>query len=180
MSYDGRILDPHTVQFERLLPGPIELAWDFITEPALLAKWFADVTLEPRVGGAIEVRFTASEGNCGDSSAHGIIREFQPPHVIAFSWIPRRPQPDGSRKTVDEGEVRFELRESGDKVLLTLLHSRIPTDELAGYGGGWHAYLDSLESRMSGGGPVEVTEAYRHLHPRYHDKVAAMPRSGAA
>jgi uncharacterized protein YndB with AHSA1/START domain len=180
MSHDGTILDLHTVEFKRLLPGPIELAWDYLTKPELLKTWFADVTLEPRVGGAIEVRFTVSKGNCGNSSAHGIIREFQPPHVISFSWTPRRLQPDGSHRNVDEGDVRFELQERGDKALLTLLHSRLPTQELAAYGGGWHAYLDSLESWISGGGSVEVMEVYRHLHPSYDNKVAAILRSGAA
>ncbi len=180
MSHDGTILDLHTVEFKRLLPGPIELAWDYLTKPELLKTWFNDVTLEPRVGGAIEVRFTALKGGCDTGGVRGVIREFRPPHVIAFSWIQRRQQPDGSRANVDEGEVRFELTEKGDKVLLTLLHSHVPTKELVNYGGGWHAYLDSLESRISGGDAIEVMEVYRDLHPRYDDKVAALQRSGAA
>jgi hypothetical protein len=57
MSHDGSILDAHTVEFKRLLPGPIELAWDYLTKPEMLKTWFADVTLEPRVGGKIEIRF---------------------------------------------------------------------------------------------------------------------------
>ncbi len=180
MSHDGTILDLHTVEFKRLLPGPIELAWDFLTKPELLKRWFTDVTIDPRVGGRIEVRFAASKSECGAKSVHGVVREFQPPRVISFSWIQRLPQPDGSQKTADGGEVRFQLTERGDKVLLTLLHSRIPTHELAGYGGGWHAFLDSLESQISGQGAVEVMEHYRHLHPRYDDKVAAIVRQGAA
>src|SRR5688572_19240972 len=155
MSYDGTIRDLHTVEFMRLVPGPIELAWDYLTKPELLKTWFADVTLEPRVGGAVEVRFTGDKGDCDTAGVRGIIREFRPPHVVSFSWIQRRAQPDGSRAEVDEGGVRFELAQKGDKVLLTLLHSGIPTRELANYGGGWHAYLDSLEARISGSGAVE-------------------------
>jgi hypothetical protein len=81
---------------------------------------------------------------------------------------------------MDEGEVRFELAEKGDKVLLTLLHSGLPIKELASHGAGWHAYLDSLESRISGGAAIDVMEVYGHLHPRYDDKVTAAQRQGAA
>ncbi|HET6159500.1 MAG TPA: SRPBCC family protein [Dongiaceae bacterium] len=180
MSHDGSILDLHTLEFKRVLPGPIELAWDYLTKPELLKTWFNDVTLEPRVGGAVEVRFTNGKGECGAGGVHGVIREFRKPHAFAFSWIQRRPQPDGSYRSIDEGEVRFELQEKGDKVLLTLLHSRIPTQELPNYGGGWHAYLDSLESRISGRGGIEVMEVFHGHRPRYDERVAALQRQGAA
>ena len=178
MSHDGAILDLHTVEFKRLLPGPIDLAWDYLTKPELLKTWFNDVTLEPRVGGAIEVRF-GKEGSCS-GGVHGVIREFRRPHVLSFSWNQRRAQPDGSSKSMDEGVVRFELAERGDKVLLTLHHTGIPTKELPNYGGGWHAYVDSLESRLSGKGAIDAMETFQHLRPRYEDKVAGLQRSGAA
>ena len=180
MSHDGSLLDLHTVEFKRLLPGPIELAWDYLTKPDLVKTWFADVTLEPRVGGDVTVRF--SEDTCGGCSAgvRGVVREFRPPYVIAFTWFQRRAQPDGSIQDSDEGEVRFELAERGDKVLLTLLHSRLPTHELPNYSGGWHAYLDSLESRITGHGGIAVMEAFHRLRPRYEDRIAALQRAGAA
>ena len=183
MSHDGSILDLHTVEFKRLLPGPIELAWDYLTKPELLKTWFADVTLEPRVGGAVQVRFTGAKddkANCDTGGVHGTIREFRRPHVIAFSWIQRRPQADGSRGDSDEGEVRFELAQKGDKVLLTLLHSRLPTKELPNYGGGWHADLDNLDAVLSGRGAIDFMALFHQLRPRYDDKVAGLQRSGAA
>ena len=145
MSHDGSILgnvlDLHTVEFKRLIPGPIELAWDYLTKPELLKTWFADVTLEPRVGGAVKVRFGGG-GGVDTAGVRGTIREFRPPHVIAFCWIQQRLQSDGSSQPNDEGEVRFKLAERGDKVVLTLLHSRLPTEELGNHSAGWHAYLD--------------------------------------
>ena len=180
MSRDGTLLDLHTVEFKRLLPGPIELAWDYLTKPELLKTWFADVTLEPSAGGAVDVRF--SEDTCGGHTGgvHGIIREFRPPYVIVFSWIQRRTQPDGSINDSDEGEVRFELAERGDKVLLTLLHSGLPTTELTSHGAGWHAYLDNLESRISGRERVDFMAVVGRVRPKYEERVAAMLRSGAA
>ena len=180
MSHDGSILDLHTVEFKRLLPGPIELAWDYLTKPELLKTWFADVTLEPRVGGTVDVRFGG--GTCGDGKGgvHGIIREFRAPHVIAFSWIQRRRQADGSVRDSAEGEVRFELAQKGEKVLLTLLHSGLPLGELAPHSAGWHAYLDNLDSVINGRGAIDFMEVFRQRHPRYEERVAAMQRSGAA
>jgi uncharacterized protein YndB with AHSA1/START domain len=180
MSHDGSILDSHTVEYRRLLPGPIELVWDYLTKPELLKTWFNGVMLEPRVGGAIEVRFTERKGECGTAGVHGVIRAFRKPHSFAFSWVQQRRQPDGSIKASDEGEVRFELQERGDKVLLTLRHAGIPAHELPNYGGGWHAYLDNLDSHISGAGPIDVMETFRNLRPRYEDKAAALQRSGAA
>ncbi|HEV8388896.1 MAG TPA: SRPBCC family protein [Dongiaceae bacterium] len=178
MSHDGSILDLHTVEFKRLLPGPIELAWDYLTKPELLKTWFADVTLEPRVGGTITVGF--GKAGCGGASVEGTILEFRRPHMFTFSWIKLRPQPDGSIMHSHEGDVRFELAEKGDKVLLTLLHSGLPVHELAGHGAGWHAYMDNLESRIAGHSALDVMAIFHDLRPRYDERVVAAQRAGAA
>lgn len=180
MGHDGKILDAHSVRFERLLPGPIELAWDYLTKPELLKTWFAEVKLQPRVGGAIEVTMGAEEaGDCNASGISGVVRAFDPPHVIAFTWIPRRQQKDGSVEAVDEGEVRFELKPQGDRVLLTLIHTRIPTKELAGYGGGWHAFLDALEARLDKRPGVPVATNYNDVSKFYETAVATVTRGAA-
>jgi uncharacterized protein YndB with AHSA1/START domain len=178
MSRDGSLLDLHTVEFKRLLPGPIELAWDYLTKPELVKTWFADVTLEPRVGGSVRIKF--GKDACGTGGIKGTIREYRRPHVIAFTWNQLRPQADGSVKSSDEGEVRFELQEKGEKVLLTLLHSRLPTSELSPHSAGWHAYLDNLDSVISGRGSIDFMRVFQELHPQYQEQVAAMQRSGAA
>src|SRR4030095_10236661 len=89
------------------------------------------------------------------AGVRGVVREFRPPHVIAFTWIQLKAQPDGSMQERDEGEVRFELAERGDKVVLTLLHSRLTTDQLIAHSAGWHAYLQNLESLMSERGRID-------------------------
>ena len=179
MSYDGTLHDLHTVEFKRLIPGPIELAWDYLTKPELLKTWFADVTLEPRLGGAVTVRFVKDSCGAG-AGVQGTIREFRPPHAIAFSWIRQRPQPDGSIQDNDEGEVRFELAERGEKVVLTLLHRPRPTEELLGHSAGWHAYLDNLELLISGRERVDFMAVVGRVRPKYDERLAAMLRSGAA
>ena len=180
MSYDGVLRDLHTVEFKRLIPGPLELAWEFLTKREKLKTWFADVTLEPRLGGAVDVHFDPD--TCGGCSAgvRGVVREFRPPHVLAFSWIQLKAQPDGSMQERDEGEVRFELAARGDKVLLTLLHSRLSTDELIGHSAGWHAYLQNLEALMSERGRIDFMATARRVRPGYEDQLAGLQRAGAA
>ncbi|HEX6118421.1 MAG TPA: SRPBCC domain-containing protein [Dongiaceae bacterium] len=180
MSHDGTLLDLHTVEFKRLLPGPIGLAWDYLTKPELLKTWFADVTLEPRAGGAVHVSF--DKDTCGDCSAgvHGVVREFRPPYAIAFTWVQMRAQPGGSLQERDAGEVRFELAARGDKVLLTLLHSRLPADELISHSAGWHAYLQNLDSLMAARGRIDFMDVARRVRPGYETQLAGLQRAGAA
>ena len=180
MSYDGVLRDLHTVEFKRLIPGPLELAWEFLTKREKLKTWFADLTLEPRLGGAVDVHFDPD--TCGGCSAgvRGVVREFRPPHVVAFTWIQLKAQPDGSMQERDEGEVRFELAERGDKVLLTLLHSRLSTDELIAHSAGWHAYLQNLESLMSERGRIDFMAVAQRARPGYEDQLAGLQRAGAA
>jgi len=180
MSYDGVLRDLHTVEFKRLVPGPIALAWEFLTKREKLKTWFADVSLEPRLGGTVDVHFDPD--TCGGCSAgvRGVVREFRPPHVLAFSWIQLKAQPDGSMQERDEGEVRFELAERGDKVLLTLLHSRLSTDELIGHSAGWHAYLQNLEALMSERGRIDFMDVARRVRPGYEEQLAGLQRAGAA
>lgn len=180
MSYDGILRNLHTVEFKRLIPGPIALAWDYLTRPELLKTWFADVTIEPRVGGVVEVNF--AEDTCGGCSAgvRGVVLEFRPPHAIAFTWIQLKALADGSLQERDEGEVRFELAARGDKVLLTLLHSRLPADELISHSAGWHAYLENLASLMAARGRIDFMDVARRARPSYETQLAGLLRAGAA
>src|SRR5690606_39019955 len=41
LNPDGEVLDRQTVRFRRVLPGPIERVWAYLTEADKRAKWFA-------------------------------------------------------------------------------------------------------------------------------------------
>jgi uncharacterized protein YndB with AHSA1/START domain len=179
MSHDGSILDLHTVEFKRLIPGPIELAWDYLTKNELIKTWFADATIEPRVGGAVFIRFNDDE-SCATTGIRGTVLEFRKPHVVAFTWFQQRLQADGVRKGVDEGKVRFELAERGDKVLLTLHHTGLPIHELANHSAGWDSFLRNLDSLLSGRGKIDFMATFKELHPRYVGRIEALQRAGAA
>ena len=46
----GTVLSPTEVRFQRLLPGPIETVWAFLTDSKKRGEWFASGPMEPRVG----------------------------------------------------------------------------------------------------------------------------------
>jgi uncharacterized protein YndB with AHSA1/START domain len=149
MSEYGTVFEPASVRFERLLPGPIERVWSYLTDPELRGTWFASGPLEPRVGGTVKLTFRhsqlappgekAPEKHAG-AEGHttiGRITQWDPPQRLAFLW--------------DESEVVFELAPKGDEVLLTLTHRKLPNrDELRSVSSGWHTHLAVLGERLRG------------------------------
>jgi hypothetical protein len=64
MSHDGSIVELVTVEFKRLLPGD-RTSLGVSDQAGTAEDLVQHVALEPRVGGAIEVRFTDGKGECG-------------------------------------------------------------------------------------------------------------------
>jgi uncharacterized protein YndB with AHSA1/START domain len=145
----GAIVSPGTVRIERLLPGPIERIWSYLTDSDKRGLWMAGGVIELGVGGKADHVFRNSElGDGGEAPppkyAHhagevcfgGHVRECRPPRILAYTWN------DG---TDDPSEVRFELSERGDKVLLVVTHRQLAQrDMMISVAGGWHAHLDLL------------------------------------
>ena len=76
MSEYATVTGPNTVRLERLLPGPIERVWAYLTEPEKRAKWFAGGPMEVRVGGRVEFKFRHA-GPLGGEDAAGQVQEAQ-------------------------------------------------------------------------------------------------------
>ena len=51
------LIKPSTIRFERLLPGPIERVWAYLTESKKRATWLAAGEFDLRVGGKAELIF---------------------------------------------------------------------------------------------------------------------------
>ena len=97
------------------------------------------------------------------------ITEIDPPRKLAFTWG-------------RSGGVSFELEPRGERVLLTLVHRRLPDQEsLLNVSGGWHAHLDVLEARLEDREPApfwdEWTCARRNTRPAFLlEEIAAAER----
>jgi uncharacterized protein YndB with AHSA1/START domain len=147
----GKYISAAEVRFVRLLPGPIERAWEYLTDPEKRRLWFCGGTTAKNVGGKMTLEFRNQELAPGEAvpeeykehAKEGILSEAvitrcERPRVYAFMW--------------GEGEVVFELAPQGDKVQLTLTHRKLPDrKELLGVSGGWHVHLNVLVAKLEGG-----------------------------
>src|SRR5258705_13541117 len=61
ISEYGTVTGPGTVRLERLLPGPIERVWAYLTESEKRGKWFASGPMELKPGGRVELHFKHTE-----------------------------------------------------------------------------------------------------------------------
>ena len=152
MNAYGAVIAHDTVRIERVLPGPIERIWEYLTDSEKRGRWLASGTMDLRVGGAMENIFNNSKLTENDVeppakyasagrpfTVPGIISKCRPPELLAYSF---GAEPDAS-------EVTFELTPKGEKVLLIVTHRRIPNrDQMLSYASGWHTHLDILADRL--------------------------------
>ncbi len=170
MSEFGTLLDANTVRFERLLPGPIERVWAYLTEPQFLRTWLAESNMELRVGGVVELRFDTDEvpdrAKAG-AIDQGIITRYEPPHALAYTW---QKAPNGPITS----QVTFELEMVGAKVRLVLTHSRLLPTSLASFGSGWHTHLAVLQARLHAVEPPPFLSLFNSVLPTYSQAAAEM------
>lgn len=170
MSEYGEVIGAGAVRFERLLPGPIERVWKYLTDSELRGTWFASGPMEPKNGGSLTLVFRHQ--NLTDHAEvipekyktieHGGITmqsrvtRWDPPHHLGYTW-------EGG------SEVSFDLEARGKQVLLTLTHRALPSrDEMINVSGGWHSHLDVLTERLSGKNPAPFwprVERYEREYP---------------
>lgn len=156
MSEYGELVEDGTVRFERLLPGPIERVWRYLSESEKRAQWLCSGDVEDSIGGTIEMHFhnlsLSKEGDIPRPEKYagrpekvsftGEVTLYEPPHKLHHTWIF-----DG-----EPSEVCYELVAKGDNVRLILTHRRIATsDSVQDVSGGWHTHLNVLEDVLSGG-----------------------------
>jgi uncharacterized protein YndB with AHSA1/START domain len=175
MSEFGKMIDPHTVQFVRILPGPIERIWDFLWDGEKRGQWFASGPMPAKVGEKFGMKFKHSTlsqhqapppdrmkemDKTGHSSSNTLLA-CEPPYRLAFTF--------GGEKNPDKiSEVEFRLEPEGDKVRLTLTHTKIPDrDIMLGVSGGWHAHLDVLQYRAEGQAPPAFWDIWRRYDGAY-------------
>jgi uncharacterized protein YndB with AHSA1/START domain len=149
MNDDARstLIKPSTVRFERLLPGPVERVWAYLTESKKRATWLAAGEFDLRVGGRIELIFD-NDSLSDDKPKGGGTRRFdgritrlEPMRALAHTWMW-----DGK-----ETEVSYELAPKGKEVLLTIQH-RLPEGGgmIKGVSGGWVVHAGILADQLNG------------------------------
>ena len=167
----GVVTKPTTVKIQRLLPGPIERVWAYLTESERRRQWLAAGQMEMKVGAPFELVWRNDEltdpptqrpaGFPEEHRMQSRITELDPPRKLAFTW-------EGS------GDVSFELNEQDDQVLLTVIHRRLPSrDSLLKHAAGWHMHLDTLVARASGQEPEPFWDGWSRLMRDYDQRLPA-------
>ncbi len=167
----GTVTAPGTVRIQRLLPGPIERIWSYLTDSELRRQWLAAGDMAPQAGSSFELvwrndELTDPPGNKPENfgEEHRMqsrIVEFDPPHRLAFTWG-------------DSGKVAFDLERKGDKVMLTVLHEGISDrNNMLMIGAGWHMHLNVLEARAGGRGTEPFWDGWQRLRGEYDRRIPA-------
>ena len=154
----------------RLLPGPIERVWEFLTDPAKRARWFAGGATEPRAGGRIEFVMHHKNLSPGETAPakyaqvqdpgvtfEGRVLRYERPHVLSYTF------------GAENSQVTFELQPQGEHVLLILTHRSEGDDipEQGNYAGGWHTHLALLVALLEGTPLPKFWATNARLHAHY-------------
>jgi uncharacterized protein YndB with AHSA1/START domain len=143
----GELIEPLTLKIQRLLPGPVDRVWSYLTESELRRQWLASGAMELKADAPFKLTWRNDDlsdppgqrpdGFSAEHSLESRILDFVPGRKLVIAW--------------NQGEVSFELEPAGDKVLLTVIHRRLPDrTQLLNVSAGWHAHLDVLVTRLSG------------------------------
>lgn len=182
MNEYGVVLESGAVRFERLLPGPVERVWAYLTESDKRGQWLASGAFDLRLGGRTEMLFKHSqitdetppeayrEVHEKGVRSTGTITRYEPQRIIAFTW-------GGCNEL--ESEVAFELVPKGEKVLLVLTHRKLPSKaEMTSVSGGWHMHLGLLEDLLTGSPRRGFWSRFAALDAEYAARYLELPEPG--
>ncbi|MFP2927777.1 SRPBCC family protein [Pyxidicoccus sp. 3LG] len=177
MSEYGVVTEAATIRFERMLPGPIERVWAFLTESELRGKWLATGNMELRAGGRVELHFRHA-----DLTSHveptpekfrryeygtgfeGRILRCEPPRLLSYTW-----------GGADESEVTFELTPRGDFVMLVLTHRRLGDRAvMANVASGWHTHLGILSDALNDVPRRPFWSTHARMEAEYTERLATL------
>ena len=167
----GVLTEPATLKIERLLPGPVERVWAYLTESELRRQWLAAGEMRMEVDASFELVWRNEElsdppgqrpdGFPEEHRLQSRITELDPPRKLAISWG-------------NTGGVTFELTRQGREVLLTLTHRRLPDrTTMLNISAGWHMHLDTLVARAGGKKAPPFWDGWIRLKREYEQRIPA-------
>ncbi len=167
----GALTEPATLTIQRLLPGPVERIWAYLTDSDLRRQWLAAGRMEMKAAAPFELVWRNNEltdppgerppGFADEHRMQSRIVEVDPPRKLVFTWN-------------NSGDVSFELEQKDNEVLLTVTHRRLPDRPmLVKVAAGWHTHLDVLVARASGKQPEPFWDVWSRLKDEYDRRLPA-------
>ena len=167
----GNLIAPRTLEMQRLLPGPIERVWEYLTKSDLRRQWLASGEMKLEQGAECELVWhhdqttnppgQRPEGVNEESHLASRITVCEPPRKLGFMFW-------------SDSEVIFELKPAGNRVLLTLTHSKLPSRSMmVGVSTGWHSHLDVLAKRLAGETAENFWDHWRAYKTEYEKRIPA-------
>ena len=161
----GQLVEPTVLKIERLLPGPVERVWDYLTKSELRRQWLASGDMDLTPGTEFEFVWRNDEltdppgkrpeGMGAENRMVCRILDVDPPRRLFISWGV-------------QSDVLFELTAKGADTLLTLTHRRPPNrDVLLSVSAGWHAHIDVMEAKLAGRTPGPHWDNWVRLRAEY-------------
>jgi uncharacterized protein YndB with AHSA1/START domain len=174
MNEYGVMTEPGTIRLERVLPGPIERIWAYLTESEKRRKWLAAGDMDLRVGGKTQLNFRHDELTSEPTPERykkmeegfnftGRITRCDPPRLLSYTW---------NEQSGMNSEVTFELTPRGSEVVLVLTHRNL-TDRanMISVAGGWHAHIGILIDHLNGRAPPGFWSAHARLEKEYDKRL---------
>ena len=173
----GEFTAPDEVRLVRLLPGPIERVWEFLTDSEKRGTWFAGGSMELREGGRAELLFLHRNLSPDEEppekyrdvhyagfSMSAQVLECEPMRRLSLTWEGTTPE--------EQSVVSFELTPHGEDVELVLIHRRLNSDaERADVSAGWHLHTAILAALLAGDTVPPLWAAHQMLEGQYRRRV---------
>lgn len=162
----GTLIEPATLKIQRMLPGPIERVWAYLTDGNLRRKWLASGDIVPTVGSSFELVWRNDElTDPPGKRPEGFEAEHRMQSKVVAVETPRRLVITWGVN----GEVSFELEPKGDKVLLTLIHRRLPDRAMMlKVSAGWHTHIGIMVADLTGARKEPFWDTWLRLKDDYN------------
>jgi uncharacterized protein YndB with AHSA1/START domain len=141
------MIEPGLIQLTQFIEHPPAKVWQALTDPALIAKWWAAGDIRPVVGH----RFTLDMGPWGQQPCE--VLAVQPERLLSYSFAP------GTLNTT----LTWRLQPEGDGTRLWLEHRGFDLDSplgktaFQGMGAGWPKVLARIEPALSASAEHQAT-----------------------
>ncbi len=158
------------VRIEDRYDTDIDDLWSAITDPARLARWYAQVEGDLRPGGQFRTYVEAD-----DIESIGRIVTCDPPRrLVVTTRETDESYLRGNGVPPYDEVIEATLTADGDQTILVIEVQGMPLDVVAFYGAGWQIHAENLAAYLAGRERGDTEARWGELVPPYQDLAASI------